>query len=350
MAPLQSIIETCRVSLAPVRERRAWLGRLLDAPRQSAAECHSQVTAFAEYAREMALDIDRLWVSGGGLAGAGAGGRGSQAAAALCVPAAGRTALVMVPDGRVHRAAAGDLRAVLAHAAADVTLGEVRLFQCLPDDEDGWTIEVLASAGYESIATLIYMERDVSAEGLARDPLPAARAPRVVPGSAPAASDTMAAPAGRWVCFDRRVRHLFAETILASYEGSLDCPALAGRRTIDDILAGHFSAGRFAAHRWRLLEIGGRGAGCILLSEHPLQPVLELAYMGVSPAFRGRGVGGALISEALRLAHIEQFQRVTLAVDAGNAPALLLYRRAGFVETQRRRAMVRWSDSSSLSP
>jgi ribosomal protein S18 acetylase RimI-like enzyme len=132
----------------------------------------------------------------------------------------------------------------------------------------------------------------------------------------------------------------FAELIQETYSGSLDCPALTGLREIEDIIAGHKAVGLFQPHRWRLARVDGRPAGCILLGENPLRRIMEVAYMGVHPTRRREGLGHVLIEEAFRLAYHERFEKVTLAVDAKNGPALRLYHGAGFLETIKRGTMI----------
>lgn len=57
------------------------------------------------------------------------------------------------------------------------------------------------------------------------------------------------------------------------------------------------------------------------------------ASYAVAPAMRGRGVGEALVRDSLRAAHEEGFRIMQFnAVVAGNAAALHLYRRLGFVD------------------
>lgn len=58
--------------------------------------------------------------------------------------------------------------------------------------------------------------------------------------------------------------------------------------------------------------------------------------MGVAPGARGRGIGPALLAEALRLG-LARFERIELEVFASNTRARALYRRMGFVEEGRRR-------------
>ena len=64
-------------------------------------------------------------------------------------------------------------------------------------------------------------------------------------------------------------------------------------------------------------------------------PSLELAYMGIHPHFRGKGLGRLLLLRGLAQARREGFASVTLAVDSNNGPALSLYESMGFRENVR---------------
>ena len=64
----------------------------------------------------------------------------------------------------------------------------------------------------------------------------------------------------------------------------------------------------------------------------------EVLSIGVVPQSRGRGVGAALLRDALeRLPH-HRARALFLEVDGGNVAALALYRRFGFVEVGRRKS------------
>jgi ribosomal protein S18 acetylase RimI-like enzyme len=58
--------------------------------------------------------------------------------------------------------------------------------------------------------------------------------------------------------------------------------------------------------------------------------------IGVLRAYRGIGIGGALMDQALRWAAGQGLEKVTLGVRAGNERAQALYRKLGFVEEGRR--------------
>jgi putative acetyltransferase len=57
--------------------------------------------------------------------------------------------------------------------------------------------------------------------------------------------------------------------------------------------------------------------------------------MSVSKEWRGRGVGTALMAEALRWARNVGVQKVSLTVYPSNTRAIALYRRFGFVDEGR---------------
>src|SRR5690606_684037 len=84
---------------------------------------------------------------------------------------------------------------------------------------------------------------------------------------------------------------------------------------------------------WLLAQHDGRDIGCALLTEH-FNDDWELSYLGVVPEARGRGFGLALIRQAQWLAAQAKAPHLTLAVDAGNAPAISVYSAAGFKTQQ----------------
>ena len=66
----------------------------------------------------------------------------------------------------------------------------------------------------------------------------------------------------------------------------------------------------------------------MLLSALPDRDAWEVAYLGLTPPARGRGLGRAALAYALDLAR-PHTSRLELAVDVRNHPANRLYRAAG---------------------
>jgi len=72
----------------------------------------------------------------------------------------------------------------------------------------------------------------------------------------------------------------------------------------------------------------------------------EILTVAVDAAWRSRGVGRALVSEALRRAANAGARAMFLEVDEGNAPALALYRHLGFIKVGERPGYYRRKDGS----
>jgi ribosomal-protein-alanine N-acetyltransferase len=68
---------------------------------------------------------------------------------------------------------------------------------------------------------------------------------------------------------------------------------------------------------------------------------MELVYIGLSTHVRRRGLGKILVQTALSQAAEEGRQRLTLAVDSRNVPALHLYFRHGFQKVGEKTAFIR---------
>lgn len=234
---------------------------------------------------------------------------------ALVIPGRGRCATVLVPRlrqwddllaGRLCRAAAAG--AVRRHGA--------RLIQMLLEPQGADRMEaVLARAGFEPLAVLSYLRRPVTAADRQSPP--------------PSGS-----PPLRWRFYSTFSHGQFARTIAGTYQDSLDCPKLAGLRTVGDAIATHKSMGVFTPRAWRLAVIDGRPAGVALVNN--VQARGELVYMGVLPEFRRRGVARAMLVEAIRDTAAMGLPQIGTAVDLANTPAVRLYESAGFKEVRRK--------------
>jgi RimJ/RimL family protein N-acetyltransferase len=93
------------------------------------------------------------------------------------------------------------------------------------------------------------------------------------------------------------------------------------------------------------LDRAGRVIGNIWIAreEHPVNRHVASIGMAVAKEWRGRGVGSALMAEALRWAREQGVEKVALSVYPGNDRAAALYRKFGFVEEGR---LVRQSKKS----
>jgi mycothiol synthase len=133
----------------------------------------------------------------------------------------------------------------------------------------------------------------------------------------------------------------FAAAITASYAQTLDCPALNGVRSIEQVIAGHQAAGEFDPANWLLVRYHSEPAGVLLLARMPASDAMELVYIGLAPVARGHGIAARLMKLALSLAVERSCGRLTTAVDAQNKPAIQMYFNAGMEQIGSRLAMIR---------
>jgi len=138
----------------------------------------------------------------------------------------------------------------------------------------------------------------------------------------------------RYQSFGPALAQEFAATLERTYEGTLDCPELNGKRTIDEILAGHRAQGRFHADCWWLAYQDAAPVGIVMLVEQPDSASWELAYLGVVPEYRRRRLGRDMMLRAMHVVRDRPATRLVLALDERNAPAQRLYQALGFVEIE----------------
>jgi ribosomal protein S18 acetylase RimI-like enzyme len=129
--------------------------------------------------------------------------------------------------------------------------------------------------------------------------------------------------------------------LLETYEQTLDCPQLNGLRNAADVLAGYAAQGEFSVDCWFFVRQAGKDVGVLILTPHPGSATWELVYMGVVPAARGNGLGAQIVNFALAQASAGGAERLVLAVDQTNEPALVTYRAAGFVGWNKRTVYAR---------
>jgi ribosomal protein S18 acetylase RimI-like enzyme len=275
------------------------------------------VRQFLGFAREHQLDLDAFFA-----VYADGPDAARPIACALAVPGAGRTAMLFTNPLARH----AEGRALTAAARAAIGAldpARVRLVQSLTDPPQQAERAALREAGLSDLAELVYLQRYVE-RGRSQLEL-------VEPGS------------GRplkVVHWSESVRPTFERAILRSYEGTLDCPGLLGLRQIDDIIAGHRATGRFDAGLWSVYEFEGEPIAVLLLAHVPAREAYELVYLGVVPAYRGRGLGAVLVRHALASVAARGGGRLHLAVDAANRPAVKLYERHGFRANAHKAAMI----------
>ena len=188
--------------------------------------------------------------------------------------------------------------------------------QTLISPQDSPTCNLLERAGYQRLTELVYMRLDLDVE-------------------LPPATVRL-----DWHTAEELPQSVLEQTIAATYVDSLDCPALAGLRELDDVVEGHRSSGVYTPHSWHVAFVGGVPVGCALVNDVISANRADIVYLGVARAARGKGIGRALLQRAAESAQRGGKGALTLAVDVTNAPAMKLYESYGFERTDRRLAMV----------
>ncbi len=141
---------------------------------------------------------------------------------------------------------------------------------------------------------------------------------------------------------DSQVNHdRLVGVIEATYEQTLDCPRLNGVRRTEDVLAGYRATGVYSPENWLIVRHDRRDVGCLILADHPSHGNFELVYMGVMPRYRGKRWGVDITRFAQWRAARTGRQRLVLAVDAANVPAIDMYRSVGFQVWEQRRVLAR---------
>lgn len=149
------------------------------------------------------------------------------------------------------------------------------------------------------------------------------------------APDVLLVPAHQFA--RKRMEQLLAHT----FDGTLDCPALNGLRNPASILDSFLDGRNLRSHLpWWIVQANDEEVGCLLLSHHS-HGVCELAYMGLLPAARNRGIGAVLLHRACEKAVGLGSSILVAAVDCENWPAVRLYDQAGFHEHRRLQAWFR---------
>jgi len=237
----------------------------------------------------------------------------------LAVVGAGRTAMVFVtsPADAEER----DELGAVVRAACDSIEGAV-LAQVLLDVGCDRMESSLSQGGFRRLTRLLYLKRPLNRkdatlwdgewpDGVTVEPYPKVKAGEL------------------------------ERALERSYEATADCPELCGMRTTQDVVASHRSIGRWDPGLWAVVRHEGSPEGAILLNPCPEQGVVELVYLGLSPALRGIGLGSRLVRWGLGRVADRSERTMMCAVDERNMAARRVYERVGFREFDARAAMVR---------
>ncbi|GAA4088511.1 GNAT family N-acetyltransferase [Nonomuraea soli] len=122
-------------------------------------------------------------------------------------------------------------------------------------------------------------------------------------------------------------------------EGTLDAHDRDNltRMTPAEAAADHFDGefARFTTPRewWQVALADGEPVGFVVPARNSYNPII--AYIGVLPAFRGRGYINGILAQGTRTLAETGVERIRAATDVGNVPMAKAFERAGYVNFQR---------------
>jgi GNAT superfamily N-acetyltransferase len=274
------------------------------------AQFRVQAEGFCEAENSALPSLVRVW---------GAFREGKLSGSLLTQILPGRSAMLWPP--RLRNAEAKETAGRLIDVALQ-TLSEtdLRIVQALLPTDVGEDADILRTAGFRHFSDLLYLVcPDSDFPTIALDPLSSGVDFLSVGGE-----------------HNQRI----ATLVEATYVDTRDCPAVNGLRSIEDVLLGYRATGRYDSQGWLIVRHRGEDVGCLITADHP-NNTRELIYMGLIPAARRLGLGTVIIRHALwRAAQVRQ-QRLVLAVDAANEPALRMYAAAGFQAWDRKSVFIR---------
>jgi ribosomal protein S18 acetylase RimI-like enzyme len=234
-------------------------------------------------------------------------GAGGRLHAAACVQTLSGAAGVIIPP----RGDSGDaLDAVTVPACAWLRARGVKVCQAFATVGRGAEAAPLERHGFYHVTQLVFLQRAVG------EPF------------------DCAGPRLNWTAWPQRPTPAELDLLLATHEGTLDCPELNAARTADEILAG-FQPNNCANRMWWTCRDETDAPVGVLLFLGGAGDSLEASYLGLVPSARGRGLANAIIEFAVRVAFTAGYPALGVSVDVRNVPAMKLYARHRFAEYDR---------------
>jgi mycothiol synthase len=244
------------------------------------------------------LDPQGIWIAidGTGIAGC------------MIAIAIHRAAVIWPPRCRISSIEPAIIENKLVHCVVEhLQKTGNRIAHCLLMPEEESSGESLLRNGFQLVTRLLYLRHylELSADELAK-------------------AETLT------YCTASEANVTELETVVsATYVDSQDCPELNHVRSAADFLASHRTAKEHDPKLWWIAFNEDEPVGVILLNQTE-SDTFDLAYLGVVPHARKRGIGRELVRKALFEAKAAGMLSVTLALDQRNELARNLYYRAGF--------------------
>ena len=152
-------------------------------------------------------------------------------------------------------------------------------------------------------------------------------------------------PGGRLVFRQPRDHDELLALMTETMDGTLDAhgrdeltrmsPAEAARQHFEDELVRY----RSPASWWRVAETSdGEPAGFVFPAHNGYNPII--AYLGVLPKFRGRGLIDDILAEGTRILAAEDVPRIRASTDVTNVPMARSFHRVGWITAEHQLDMI----------
>ncbi len=225
-----------------------------------------------------------------------------------------------------------DAVAVLKQLVQDVRRDGAVQVQAILDGDDSVATEIVSLAGFVPLAELqqlvLPLKSNLYAEKTNHENGDSSNSP----------DDSFGLtefPGFSWNRIAEMPRAALVQLLAHTFIETLDCPALNGLRTPEDVLEGFLEGQSLESQAgWWALIYQERAVGCVLVNKTP-SGAAELVYMGLGPTTRGRGLGRILLKRGIGVARELGSDIFVAAVDCDNWPALRIYLQAGFQEHAR---------------
>lgn len=226
----------------------------------------------------------------------------------------------VLPDPELAEALAGQFIQQLTQKIKSA--GAIYIQAILEIDEEQ-SRTLLEQNGFLHLTELIFMERKIKMDAHSLRDAPAEQT--------------------RWTTRSLAAgtpRNLFTETLEKTYIETKDVPEFTYFRTGDEAFHSHQVTGPFQPALWTLFFSEDQPAGILILRNYTEEKRWELAYMGVVPEYRGKGLGTDIIQYALKQAQQADCRLMTLAVDVQNSYAIKRYNESGFQTTDTKSVLI----------
>jgi len=198
------------------------------------------------------------------------------------------------------------IRTKLVAAAIDFCRrAGMSLIHCLLDPEATDDAAILTAAGFARITRVEHMLRH---------------------GSSPFDPGRETLRYSTFVPYNSDLEAAFAAALQRTYIDTLDLPETTVDRPASQQLDGYRHGQPDPPRWWLVRDAHAADIGVVMLSESTLPDAWEIAYLGLVPEARGRGLGRELMRHVLAVAAGEKISDLGLSVDARNSRAIRLYR------------------------